>query len=714
VNALVRLLLLVGVIGLAVGVASGPVGADAPAENITTDTLEVDGELHADATSTAASGSNVELTQRLSLLPDQPGTISVSHRYRLPDNLGVLEVTVPEGATVQSTTGFVHQEGRTYEWDRSTDRPRIDYHNPANRTVDQTGPIAGAGQLIFVDVGEWAIVSQPQTSHRWGWRQGTERVGFDSEMTASQGATSDVIAYLGPYEQRTHTAHGQRFRLIVPEEASLAERPRTLFDSLSDASDQLRVGERDDEVFMIAAPTGSGVEWGVRGLQTGPADMWVRDIERLDDPDNVWLHEYVHTRQGYTAERDAWWFTEGGATYYAALLSYEQDRISFSQFSNRLARGERSYSGSILTRPNTWRSNADYHVGALTTGELDRQIRLASDRERSFQDVFRKMNAKDGTVSGSDVQRYLREAGGSSVANAGERYTTTTERSEMWSQQEHQAAFTDTDPARITYALSTTEPLRVDGEYRSRSLDPAQPITVVPGERLSLQVTAENFGETAGDYEASFRVNDDEKASRTGRLDPGGSTDLTFDHTFDEAGLYTVSVGDVSLVVEVREPATASVSGVSVDRTSVETGQPVTLTAEVRNDAIYPGKLELNYTTNGEVTDTETVRLDADSQTTRSKEFRFDEPGSYVLGVGDRIEDTVVVTVNEEAVDGETDTSVEDEPDAGLDDETDTPADNEAVDNETERETDSSAPGFGPAVALVSLLAASLLVGRRR
>ncbi len=690
-NTLARLLLLVSVMMLAVGIAAsgpvvaagGPVDADSTA-NLTVETVAVDGDLHAEPASTATSNSNVELTQRLSLVPDRAGIIAVSHRYQLPDNLGVLEVTVPEGATVQSTSGFVHQEDRTYEWDRSTDRPRIDYHNPANRTVDQSGPIAGPGQFVFVDVSEWAIVSQPQTSHRWGWPQGTERVGFDSEMTTSQGATSDVIAYLGPYEQRTHSAHGQRFRLIVPDEASLSERPRSIFSSLSDASDSLRVGDRDDEVFMIAAPTDSGVDWGVRGLQTGPADLWVRDLERLDDPNNVWLHEYVHTRQEYTAESDAQWFTEGGATYYAALLTLEQDRISFSQFSTRLARGERSYSGSIMTRPNSWSGNADYHVGALTAGELDRQIRLASEREQSFQEVFRKMNAKDGTVSASDIQRYLRDAAGSSVARAGERYTTTTERPEMWSQQEHRTAFTDIDPARITYRLSTDEPLRVDGDYRTRSLDAEQSITVVPGEQLSLRVTAENFGETAGDYEAVFRVNDDQEATRSGRLDPGRSTDLTFDHTFDETGIYTVSVGDVSLTVDVREPATASVSGVSVDRTTVDPGEPVTLTTKLRNDASYPGELALQYTTNGEVTDTEIVRLDADSQTTRSKEFRFDEPGSYVLGAGDRIEDTVVVTVSDKV-----------------------------VGNETEQETDSSAPGFGPVVAVVSLLTVSYLIGRR-
>lgn len=79
------------------------------------------------------------------------------------------------------------------------------------------------------------------------------------------------MAYLGEYSERIHTANGQRFRLIVPERADLREQPTALFNSLSAASDQLRVGNRDEEVVMIATPT-ANIDWGIRGLQSGPAE----------------------------------------------------------------------------------------------------------------------------------------------------------------------------------------------------------------------------------------------------------------------------------------------------------------------------------------------------------------------------------------------------------------------------------------------------------
>jgi hypothetical protein len=160
-------------------------------------TAEIGPGESATATTQTATDSNVHLTQRLGLVPEQPGTYAASHRYRLPDRLRVLEVTLPEGATVVSTTGFRHREGRTYEWDGSTTTPRIDYRLPANQSTDRSGPIGGPGRLTFVDVGEWALVAQPQAGHSWGWSQGGGAIGFERSMAAEQGVAGEAMAYLG-------------------------------------------------------------------------------------------------------------------------------------------------------------------------------------------------------------------------------------------------------------------------------------------------------------------------------------------------------------------------------------------------------------------------------------------------------------------------------------------------------------------------------------
>jgi PGF-CTERM protein len=635
---------------------------------------------------TAADDSTVELTQRLRLVPEQKGVYEIGHRYRLPDQLRRLEVTIPEDSTVVSTSGFSRDEGRTYEWDGATDEPRIDYRLPGNRTVDQTGPIGAAGRLTFVDVGEWALVAPPAGSHSWGW-VGDGDVGFQRSMETSEGATGNRIAYLGPSTEYTHTAHGQRFRLIVPASASLEESPEDLFASLSDASDRLRVGDRDEEVFLVAAPTPDGIEWGVRGLHTGGSDVWVRDFERLNEADNVWLHEYVHTRQGYASTADARWFTEGSAVYYAALLALEQERIGYDAFRDRLRAGERDYDGSILAEPQTWQGNANYHAGSLVAGDLDRRIRLDSDGETSLQAVFRRMNGKDGTVSAADLQSYLAAVGGEDVAAAGKRYTETTARPETWSAEQHREAFGEGSvPTEITYVLAADgDAVRVGGAYRNRSLDPGEPIVVVPGERLAFDVVATNHG-GVGDYEATFRVDDEPVSTQSGRLDPDESTRLTFEHTFERTGRHAVSIGTETVRIEVREPASARVTDLSVKRSELTAGGSVRLAATVRNDARHPGELRLSFTRDGQSIATRRVRLDVGATRTVSTTVRFENPGTYVLGLGNASAETAVVTVIEE---------------------------------ETPTLTATGTPGFGVAVAVTAVLLATAslavsLTSRRR
>lgn len=602
---------------------------------------------HAQGSATDGSDrATITLDQQLRRTPTKLGEYDARHEYRIPEHVTRLDVTLPEDATVTSRSGFIEDGPNTWVWDGSTKRPTITYRVPADRTIDQGGPIAGPGRYLFVDRGEWALVTRPRVGHSWGWRNGP-RVGLDQRPSVDgEGAASDVIGFLGPHDEYQHTAHGQTFRLIVPKAAQLEEDPGEIFDSLEHASDTFRVGDRDDEVFVVAAPTGE-IEWGVRGLQTGPADMWVRDFEPLDDPDNVWLHEYVHTRQDYHTAEDLRWFTEGTAVYYAALLTLQQDRIGFQEFRDRLARGtDTRFSGVRLADRGTWQeNNADYHVGALVAGELDRQIRLDTDSERSFQTVFSRMNAKDGTVTAAHFEEYLRGAGGERVGRAGDRYTRTTDRPAMWTQRQHDAAF-GTAPARFTFSLSAADDgYRVSGPYRNDTVGGAEPIVLVPGETLELDANVFNAGETPGDYDAVFRINGEERDRTSGRIDAGASDDLTFAHEFDDPGEYVVAVDDESVRVSVREPAQARVTEFDVDATEIREGSSITLSVTVINDRDLPGVLDVPIVIDGETVDEHTVRLGANDQRTISVDWQFDRAGTYVVGLGDAFTETIRVTV---------------------------------------------------------------------
>jgi len=209
-------------------------------------------------------------------------------------------------------------------------------------------------------------------------------------------------------------------------------------------------------------------------------------------------------------------------------------------------------------------------------------------------------------------------------------------------------------------------------------------VTLVPGERLTLDVAASNFGDVDGAYEAVLRVDDEPQATRSGRLEADESATLTFEHTFEAPGQYVVSVGGASLRVTVRDPATPGVTGIAVDPTETTTGESVTVSIGVRNDADRPGRIDLPITRNGERVALRTVRLDAGGETTVTTDLRFDEPGSYVVGAGNATAETVTVTVtNGPTTDGPDDIGA----------------------------TDTGTPGFGP---LATVAALAVWVGMRR
>jgi len=592
--------------------------------------------------------SVIAYTQRFSQ-HDRRGVFQVTHEYRLPSQLKRMEVVLPQEATVTDSTGFVRGSGNEYKWTGQERDVTLSYRMPANRSVDGKGPIDAPGRFKYVDAGEWALVGQPQPAHNWGW-SGQIPVALDRTVRVDgEGAAGQRMVFFGQYREYTHEAHGQQFRLIVPRQASLAVDRAALFDSLTAASGALRVGDRDSEVFMIAAPTGS-IPWGVRGLQSGPSDLWVRDVERLADPDNVWLHEYVHTRQDYRAESDFQWSTEGFATYYAALLTLEQERITLEQFRSHLSVGSGSrFEGAVLADPSTWPGSTNYRVGALVAAELDRRVRLATDGEQSFRTVFRRLNAHQEPVSADTFENVLAAVGGENLVGVSRRFSRRAERPDLWSERQHKAAFAGT-PARIRYELADIqEPIRVSGPYRERSLRADVGVVLVPGERLRISTAVRNLGGTAGDYTAQVRLNGQRLNRQTGRLSPGGTNRLTFDRTFNEVGTYEVAIGTLRFPVTVREPVEPAIQSFDIDRRVVRPGEPVSIAADVRNDARIPGEKNLTFLKNGELFEATTVRVDGESMQSVTVETRINETGTYLLELADAPEQSVIVRVDENA-----------------------------------------------------------------
>lgn len=317
---------------------AGPPVVESPATPATSasDTLRLNNVGAADA-ATQATGPTIQVDTVLSLTPETAGSIGVVQTFDTPDELTELRVTLDSQSTVTKSEGFSQVETQIWAWDGETATPQLVYELGANRTTDRKGPLAADGQYLYVDTGPWALVRTPNIGLQWRYR-GADPISLErSTRVDGEGAVGGTTAFLGPHEAHTRTVADQEIRLIVPKDADLADSPERVLDGLANASRAMQVGDRDPTVFAVAAPT-SRVDWAVKGIQLGEYDFWVRANQPIGDIGSTWLHEYIHTRQGFDTDSSGQWFTEASATYYAALLSHEFEGAPFSLEGVRICR----------------------------------------------------------------------------------------------------------------------------------------------------------------------------------------------------------------------------------------------------------------------------------------------------------------------------------------------------------------------------------------
>jgi hypothetical protein len=601
-----------------------------------------------DATQTDG-GDVIRQTQTYARVTSEPGEVAVTLRYAIPDRVVGLETHVPAAATVTGTDGFDRVNESVYEWDETPGTATISYRINPNRTIEKSGPEGADGRYLSVDTGEWALLTRSLTPTRWRYT-GREPVGYNRTVrTAGPGAAGEEIVYLGEVATFEETAHNQTFTLAVPERATMAASAISVLDSLTNASNGLRVGDRDERVFVVAAPSGA-VDWGVEGYQIGDADMWVQSRQSLATANNVWLHEYVHSRQAYETTPETRWTVEGWATYYAAVLTLEQDRIGYDEFRAQLAVGERPvYSDVALTDRSSWTEDANYRKGALVAGRTDADIRSATGRNRTLQTVFQSLNGYRDPVTQSQFLDEVEAAGGASV-----RDTTATEAETaavtMWNETTHRRLF-GAIPARIGYSLPPVDredAYRADSLYRSNApVGGSEPIRLVTNETLAVDAVVENAGGETGAYNVTLAVNGTVVAAKQGQIDAGDRTEVEVTHTFPDPGRYGINVDGDAVTVVVSEPAAASVTGVSASPREVRQGGRVDVAATVANENDIPGTAAVVFRRDGVVFAEQRLYLPPQTTRTVVRAVTLGDPGTVALSAGDGQATTAVdVTVS--------------------------------------------------------------------
>ncbi|WP_363464441.1 PQQ-dependent sugar dehydrogenase [Halogeometricum borinquense] len=203
------------------------------------------------------------------------------------------------------------------------------------------------------------------------------------------------------------------------------------------------------------------------------------------------------------------------------------------------------------------------------------------------------------------------------------------------------------------------------------------------------------------------------------------------------------SSGGSGSVPSAEQKASFEVSNVALSSTNVAVGETVNASAVVDNIGNAEGSTTVGLAVGNDTVDARSLTVGAGANVTVAFSYTFDQSGAYELRLGNQSLGTVTVsnaTQTNESNNGDTgdgdSTSETVTEGTGTDERnervgngnssstetrtaTDEPtttvtADDENEENSTETETNTGTPGFGPLVAVLSVLLAVVMLGRRR
>jgi hypothetical protein len=523
---------------------------------------------HGDATDSGVRRETVlNASYRYRRLPDRPGVVEVT--MRLPATRGIERVNVGldwEGLSVVETTN-VERNGSTYEWTGDTDA-KIVYRQ----------------RLTEDYLGNWRD-SWTMAGHKPPSILTESAVNVNRTIVTDGGYVGGNVVLLGEYDVYRRQVDGETIDLVVPGDVSLLYGPRRTLGALANASRALDIGGRDEVVHVFVTPR---IRYPLDTDYYDPAGA--SDDRVLVDADatlDVYIHEYVHTRQEFadpTARRtrqaaaraeSIQWLAEGSARFYERRLSAEFGYASWGPLRNVF--GKAANDTAVLSDRDTWTTGSDYRKGALVMAAIDRKIRATTDGNHTIEDAIRRVNGDEPTVE--DFIEAVREIGGSAAAATARKFVTTSAVPDVQTQSAGLAAVY----GNATRIKTQTVGLSATNATRTRQLDRTDTqIEIGLNETLRLTVRIENTGSVRGLATVAppvTQVTPDPKGADLERFDspwigwvsPGETIERTVTHRFDRPGTYEIEIDGVTRyeVTVVSYRGTASDAGRNRTRTTV-------------------------------------------------------------------------------------------------------------------------------------------------
>lgn len=338
--------------------------------------------------------SNAAVTGTVKQAENNKSIVHISFDVNTESAGQTLTINIPEGGNIVDSRGVVNTSDSEVRANLSRDSFWIRYSNgsPAVHNFSYTaGPT-------------WIIAPTPET--------GDVDVTFEPAET---GYIGQNILYLGGYTTQTKQVGCQQLRVIKPNAADInAERRLTM---LASVARRFNIGKTYRTVTIFASPKKLGPDTGIFDLTSKGGFVWeleneivVYDRGSIHDARNMWVHEYIHTRQFRPDDEQFEWIIEATATYYAARLSLELGYISAAEYNAQLAEYARFSPEQPLASATD--DPVAYQWGAVVVARLD--TALVRRGETSLFGIYQDMNSGAGpSLAGyEEFERRLTGPGG--------------------------------------------------------------------------------------------------------------------------------------------------------------------------------------------------------------------------------------------------------------------------------------------------------------
>jgi hypothetical protein len=188
----------------------------------------------------------------------------------------------------------------------------------------------------------------------------------------------------------------------------------------------------------------------------------------------------------------------------------------------------------------------------------------------------------------------------------------------------------------ITLSLSLQACQDAPNTLRVTSLE-ITPANILVGEKASVKAEVMSDYGSMKKYDIPLMVNGVADNRKYVTLAPGGTETIEFSLRRDEAGVYTVRIGEQQSILEVRQPllATFKLSKLEISPAEPDVNGEIIIKADIANIGEVKGKYTAELKINNVVTKTDEMVIPPGASSFFVFKVSQGSPGTYMVNIGE-------------------------------------------------------------------------------